>query len=391
MNNISKKLPDFIQSKINFHIHDLIEFNKNGKHLVLGKRPSSKDIVMQSNDYLCLANNSTIKHQMVDSIMRMDDSILMSAIYLQDENSKPSIEQRLSEFTNFDSCLLSQSGWNANVGLLQAICSPDTNVYIDFFTHMSVWEGARYANAKVHPFMHNNMKHLRKLIKRHGPGIIAVDSIYSTLGTITPLKELVEIAKEFGCATVIDESHSLGIYGKHGAGLIEELNLSREVDFMTASLAKSFAYRAGAIWANNNVNQCIPFVSYPAIFSSALLPYDIDTLSAILDLISESDDRRHRLFYLSDKLRKGLIQLGIKIRSQSQIISIETGDEGNTELVRDILENNGIFGAVFCRPATPKNSNLIRFSLNSSMTDSDIDKILSVCHLLVQNDEVFFK
>ncbi|WNJ97312.1 alpha-hydroxyketone-type quorum-sensing autoinducer synthase [Vibrio ruber] len=391
MNSISKNLPDFIQSKINFHIRDLIESNNNGKHLVLGKRPNNKDIVMQSNDYLCLANNSMIKSQMIDSIMRMDDSILMSAIYLQDEDSKPSIEHRLSEFTNFDSCLLSQSGWNANIGLLQAICSPETNVYIDFFTHMSIWEGARYANAKVHPFMHNNMKHLRKLIKRNGPGIIAVDSIYSTLGTIAPLRELVDIAKEFGCVTVIDESHSLGIYGTHGAGLIEELNLSKEVDFMTASLAKSFAYRAGAIWANNNVNQCIPFVSYPAIFSSALLPYDIDTLGAILDSIYDSDDKRHHLFYLSDKLRKGLTKIGIKVRSQSQIVSLETGGEENTELVRDYLEDNGVFGAVFCRPATPKNSNLIRFSLNSSLTDYDIDKILSVCHTLVEDEKVYFK
>ncbi|SJN55526.1 CAI-1 autoinducer synthase [Vibrio ruber DSM 16370] len=391
MNSISKNLPDFIQSKINFHIRDLIESNNNGKHLVLGKRPNNQDIVMQSNDYLCLANNSMIKSQMIDSIMRMDDSILMSAIYLQDEDSKPSIEHRLSEFTNFDSCLLSQSGWNANIGLLQAICSPETNVYIDFFTHMSIWEGARYANAKVHPFMHNNMKHLRKLIKRNGPGIIAVDSIYSTLGTIAPLRELVDIAKEFGCVTVIDESHSLGIYGTHGAGLIEELNLSKEVDFMTASLAKSFAYRAGAIWANNNVNQCIPFVSYPAIFSSALLPYDIDTLGAILDSIYDSDDKRNHLFYLSDKLRKGLTKIGIKVRSQSQIVSLETGDEENTELVRDYLEDNGVFGAVFCRPATPKNSNLIRFSLNSSLTDNDIDKILSVCHTLVEDEKVYFK
>lgn len=77
---------------------------------------------------------------------------------------------------------------------------------------MSLWEGARYANAQAHPFMHNNCDHLRMLIQRHGPGIIVVDSIYSTLGTIAPLAELVNISKEFGCALLVDESHSLGTH-----------------------------------------------------------------------------------------------------------------------------------------------------------------------------------
>nr|MBF4338137.1 CAI-1 autoinducer synthase [Vibrio anguillarum] len=70
-------------------------------------------------------------------------------------------------------------GWNANTALLQAVCGPQSNVYIDFFAHMSMWEGARYANANIHPFMHNNCDHLQKLIARHGPGLIVVDSIYS--------------------------------------------------------------------------------------------------------------------------------------------------------------------------------------------------------------------
>src|SRR5690606_28089371 len=119
----------------------------------------------------------------------------------------------------------------------------------------------------------------------HGPGIIVVDSIYSTIGTIAPLAELVAIAKETGSAILVDESHSLGTHGKNGAGLLAELGLSDQVDFMTASLAKTFAYRAGVIWANNNVNQCVPFVGYPAIFSSTILPYEIAALEATLDVI----------------------------------------------------------------------------------------------------------
>lgn len=386
-----KQLPEFIQQRLDLFINDLIDSNNNGKHLVLGKRPSTNDIILQSNDYLSLSHHPLIKAHLKQAIDDSTDSVFMSAIFLQDEADKPDLEQQLAQFAQFDTCLLSQSGWNANTALLQTICSADTNVYIDFFAHMSLWEGARYANAHLHPFMHNHCDHLVKLIKRHGPGLIVVDSIYSTIGTVAPLADLVAIAKQYGCAILVDESHSLGTHGPKGAGLLAELGLSSQVDFMTVSLAKSFAYRAGAIWANNHVDRCLPFVGYPAIFSSTILPYEVAALSATLSVIQSADERRKQLFRHSEQLRHGLLELGFTIRSQSQIIALETGDERNTENVRDFLENNGVFGAVFCRPATAKNKNIIRLSLNSSLKDSDIQKILSVCESAIHNKQLYFK
>lgn len=385
------QLPDFIQNKINHYIENYFDINKNGKHLVLGKQASPDDIILQSNDYLALANHPLIKARLAKSLLEEQQSLFMSASFLQNDYDKPMIEKRLAKFTGFDECLLSQSGWNANVGLLQTICQPNTNVYIDFFAHMSLWEGARYANAQAHPFMHNNCDHLRMLIQRHGPGIIVVDSIYSTLGTIAPLAELVNISKEFGCALLVDESHSLGTHGPNGAGLLAELGLTREVHFMTASLAKTFAYRAGAIWCNNEVNRCVPFISYPAIFSSTLLPYEAAGLETTLEIIESADNRRQHLDRMARKLRIGLSQLGLTIRSESQIIGLETGDERNTEKVRDYLESNGVFGSVFCRPATSKNKNIIRLSLNSDVNDEQIAKIIEVCSDAVNYGDFYFR
>ena len=390
MTSGKKDLPNFVQSRIDFFIEDLISKNNNGKHLVSGLSPKSDDIILQSNDYLDLANHDELRLRVKENITQTGkcNSVLMSAIYLQDSDRKSPLEDHLAQFANFDSCLLSQSGWAANISLLQAISSPETNIYIDFFAHMSMWEGARYTNSKIRPFMHNNCDHLRKLIKKNGPGIIVVDSIYSTIGTIAPLTEIVALAKEFNCATLVDESHSLGVYGTNGKGLLDELGLTQDVDFMTASLAKTFAYRAGAIWANNNVNQCIPYVGYPAIFSSALLPYENEILESTLDAIHHADDRRNSLFENSRMLREGMTDLGIDIRSESQIISLETGNEKNTELVRDYLENNGVFGAVFCRPATSKNRNLIRFSMNSSVSGDEINHMLSVFKPLTKSNMI---
>ncbi|MDF5331803.1 aminotransferase class I/II-fold pyridoxal phosphate-dependent enzyme, partial [Vibrio parahaemolyticus] len=170
-----------------------------------------------------------------DAISQHDDNVVMSAIFLQDDESKPVFETQLASFVGMPSCLLSQSGWAANVGLLQTICAPNIPVYIDFFAHMSLWEGARIAGAQIHPFMHNNTSHLRKQISRHGSGIIVVDSVYSTIGTIAPLRDIYEIAQEFDCGLVVDESHSLGTHGPQGAGILQGLGLTHKVDFITVS------------------------------------------------------------------------------------------------------------------------------------------------------------
>jgi len=390
MSNKTKPLPAFIEERLDFYIEDIIESNQNQKHLVLGKRPTADAVVMQSNDYLALSHNKEIQAAHKRAISEQDDNVVMSAVFLQDEESKPEFENELAEYVGMESCLLSQSGWAANLGLLQTICAPGTPIYIDFFAHMSLWEGARISGGAIYPFMHNNIRHLRKQIKRHGAGVIVVDSIYSTIGTIAPLEAIYEMANEFGCALVVDESHSLGTHGPNGSGLINALGIRDQVDFVTVSLAKTFAYRAGAILGPKKLSQTLPFVSYPAIFSSTVLPQEVARLRKTLDIIKHAEEKRQTLFRRANELRTGLKGIGFNIRSESQIISLECGEERNMERVRDFLEENDVFGAIFCRPATGKNKSIMRFSVNADMTEKDVDHVLTVCHEAYKNPNLEF-
>ncbi len=76
---------------------------------------------------------------------------------------------------------------------------------------------------------------------------------------------------------------------------------------------------------------------------------------------------------------RGLRNAGYRIQSESQIIALESGNDENTEVIRDYLESRDVFGSVFCSPATPKNKNVIRISLNSDVTNEEIETIVSVC------------
>jgi CAI-1 autoinducer synthase len=102
-------------------------------------------------------------------------------------------------------------------------------------------------------------------------------------------------------------------------------------------------------------------------------------LRATLKIIKNSDEARKKLKENSEYIRKNLDLIGYNIESESHIVSIESGLESDTELLRDELERRGVFGAVFCSPATPKNRSVIRLSINSSLRKEDLDRILNTC------------
>lgn len=353
----------------------------NGNHIMHGRIPNENSIILMSNDYLSLANHPDILKAQSDTLMQNGNGLLMSGIFLHGENPQADFEKRMAALLKTEQAVLCQSGWCANVGLLQAISDENTPVYIDMRAHMSLWEGIKSAGAKAYHFYHNDMDHLEKQIKRYGEGVIVVDSIYSTHGSICPLKDLTEVGNMNNCVIVVDESHSLGTHGKHGEGLVASLGLSDKVHFITASLAKAFAGRAGIITCSNRFADYFKFTSLPAIFSSTLLPHEIAGLQKTLDIIIGAKERREKLHFNSKYLNNHLFGLGYNVNiSQSQIIPLEAGPEKQTIILRDALEARDIFGAVFCAPATSKNRSMIRLSIKSELRQDDLDYIIEVCN-----------
>jgi CAI-1 autoinducer synthase len=119
--------------------------------------------------------------------------------------------------------------------------------------------------------------------------------------------------------------------------------------------------------------------SYPSIFSSCLLPHEIAGLAATLELVRNSDAERAQLRRNTQRMRASFEALGFPIQHGSeQIISLEAGPEVDTLALRDRLEERGVFGAVFCAPATSRNRSMVRLTLNSGLTDAEMDRVEGV-------------
>ena len=369
--------PAFLEQRMDAFYQKRWAEQWHGEHILRGRQPGKNSVRLFSNDYLGIANHPRIVDAQVEALRGGEESVLMSGIFLHGENPQAALEKRLAEYVGMPAAILSQSGYAANVGLLQAIASEGVPVYIDMIAHASLWEGIHSAGATARPFRHNDLADLEKQMAAHGPGVLCVDSIYSTIGSICPLQEMVALARSYGSLIIVDESHSFGLLGESGAGLVHQLGLADEVDFITVSLAKAFAGRAGAIFCRQDFVDYFWFTARPAIFSSCLLPHELAGLDATLELIRNDHWRRATLFENAGILRTGLAQLGYNVSaSQSQIIGIESGDEYTTLLFRKALEEQDIFGSVFCAPATSARRALVRLSVNASLSLAELERAL---------------
>lgn len=372
--------PSGLDKRLQSYYHDRIQQSWQGAHLLKGRAPTESATLLSSNDYLSVAKHPLIINAQIEALMESGNGLMMSAVFHNDGNPQNVFERAMADFLQAEDALIAQSGWNANTGLMQSIADADTPVYIDMMAHASLWEGIVSAGAKPVPFSHNNPLSLLRMLKKFGPGVIAVDSVYSTTGSVCPLEDIAALSTQYGCLLVVDESHSLGTHGPCGAGMVVEKNLSAQVDFITASLAKGFAGRGGIIVGSHKHIEYMRYEARPTIFSSAVLPHDIAGFNATLEVIQKESWRREQCHEHADYLRKHLLALGYNVsNSQSQIMALQAGKEQNTLILRDALEERDVFGAVFCAPATPKEGSLIRFSVCADLTQSDLDHVIQAC------------
>ena len=349
-----------------------------GKCILHGKPAKSDSVRLDGNDYLSISGHPDIVSAQIGNLRNDREFVIQSGAFLLDEHPSRVLEKSVANWIGKEDGFVCQSGYAANTGLIQAIADAETPVYLDTMAHTSLWEGAHAARAPAFPFRHNDPDHLERTIGRNGPGLVIVDSVYSTTGAMCPLEAMVEVAESTGSMILVDESHSLGTHGPLGAGLCAALGLAHRVHFITASLAKAFAGRAGFFSVPEELRYYVLHHSFPNIFSSCLLPNEVARLQATLEVIKRSEDARTRLHANTLRLRASFTVAGYPIhQGTQQIIALEAGQESDTMRLRDAMEDHGVLGAVFCAPATSRNRSMLRLTLNAALTESEM------CHVEV--------
>ena len=373
--------PGFIRQRINdYYIHRKIELWR-GRHPLQGRTPRPGDIKVRSNDYLCLAGHPHVIESEIAALRAGGHGDAVSRVWIHHERDIiRKFEQRAATLMQAEDAVLCSSGYTANVGLLQSFASKGAPVFLDMKAHISLHEGVVSAGAKPLLFRHNDPASLERMLATHGPGLVAVDALYSTDGDLAPLKDFVEICERYGAALIVDETHSFGAQGPDGAGLVAAAGLAERVHFRTVGLSKAVASRGGLIACSRRNAEYFRYESLPAIFSTSVMQHEVAGFDAVLDIFEKEGWRRQALHANHAYLKAGLDNLGYNVEaSKTQIIALEAGDIRQTTTLRDALESRGVFGAIFFPPATPEKRCLIRFTLNCGLGRRDLDRIIEVC------------
>ncbi|GAA0468926.1 MULTISPECIES: aminotransferase class I/II-fold pyridoxal phosphate-dependent enzyme [Tatumella] len=298
------------------------------------------------------------------------------------------LEQELAAFFGRPSAIVFSTGYTANLAVISTLACPGAVVLIDADSHASIYDACALGGAEIIRFRHNDVadldRRLQRLGERAAEALIIVEGIYSMLGDVAPLAEIVAVKKQRGGYLLVDEAHSFGVTGPNGRGLAEEAGVEQDVDIILGTFSKSLAAIGGFATGSKEM-EVLRYSSRPYIFTASPSPASIASVRASLRTIAGCPALRNKLWDNARRLYHGLslagYQSGPRI-SPVVPVMIASQEEG-LRLWRDLIDH-GVYVNLVLPPAAPAGMTLLRCSVNAAHSEQQIDKIIQVFTRLKQ-------
>jgi 8-amino-7-oxononanoate synthase len=294
------------------------------------------------------------------------------------------VEQALREFYGMDHAMVFSTGYQANLGIISTIAGKGDYVVLDIDSHASIWDGCALGNAEIVPFKHNDIDALERRLRRipEGTGVLVVlEGVYSMLGDIAPLNEMVSVAKRHGAMVLVDEAHSMGFIGEHGRGVAEAQGVIDNVDFIIGTFSKSVGTVGGFCVSNHPKFEIMRLVCRPYVFTASLPPSVVATAATSIRKLMHAADKRAHLWRNSQRLHTGLRELGFQLgtdEAQSAIVAVIMPNLEQGATMWEALLREGLYVNLARPPATPMNMTLLRCSLCAEHSEEDVGTILGM-------------
>jgi len=293
------------------------------------------------------------------------------------------VEQALREFYGTTGAMVFSTGYQANLGFVSAIAGKGEYIILDADSHASIYDGCAMGNAEIVRFRHNSVEDLDRRLGRipaEAQKLVILEGVYSMVGDVAPLVEMVAVAKKHGAMIMSDEAHSMGFFGPNGRGVYEELGLEGEVDFIVGTFSKSVGTVGGFVVSNHPKFEVLRFVCRPYIFTASLPPSVVATAATSIRKLMHAHNKRAHLWENARKMHSGLREMGYTLGTdtcQSAIIAVMLPDQQQAVVTWQALLEMGVYVNVARPPATPNGMFLLRCSLCAEHSAEQIDMILA--------------
>ena len=342
--------------------------------VVNGKRT----VLFGTNNYLGLTFDPHSVEKSVEAIRSHGTGTTGSRIANGSYGGHARLERALAEFYGHKHCMVFSTGYQANLAMISTLVGQNDHLVIDADSHASIYDASRLGHAPVVRFRHNNpddlAKRLNRLKDQPGDKLIVVEGIYSMLGDTAPLKEFVDVKREFGAYLMVDEAHSMGVLGEKGRGLAEREGVEDDVDFVVGTFSKSLASVGGFCVSSMEGFEILRIAARPYMFTASLPPAIVASTTAALETVQAEPERREKLTANSRRFYNGLKSAGFEVGPEANpIVAVILNDVAVATAFWKRLVDEGMYLNLALPPATPSHSAFLRSSVSAAHTFEQID------------------
>lgn len=381
--------PQRVQSLGLYPYFRKIEGEQNTEVVIDGR----KVLMFGSNAYLGLTNHPKLKEAAIAAINKYGTGCAGSRFLNGTLDLHIELERRLADFVGKEDAIIFSTGFQVNLGVVSSLTGREDYILWDELNHASIIEGMRLSFSTKLKFRHNDMLSLERRLQQCAPEkvkLIVVDGVFSMEGDTAKLTEIVELAKRYNAAVMVDEAHSIGVIGKNGRGICHELGLTNDVDLIMSTFSKSFASLGGFIAADKVTIDYLRHTARSYIFSASCTPASTAAAGAALDIMLSEPERFERLWTLTDYAIKSFRELGFEIgNTVTPIIPLFIRDNDKTFLITRDLFEEGVFVNPVLSPAVAPTDTLIRFSLMATHTKEQLDFAIEKLYKVFKANGVF--
>ncbi len=365
-----------MKQKYQDHLDEL-KRQSNLRHLP-GPVPGGM-INLSSNDYLGIDADRQLKAEFwkMNSPGSQNFSAVSSRLLSGDCAEYERLESCIAKAYQRESCLVLNSGYHANIGILPALAGSRDLILADKLVHASIIDGLNLSKAEVKRFGHVNYEHLGSLLQKYRKDyeqiFIVTESIFSMDGDLADLHTLVELKKQYDAFLYVDEAHALGVAGPEGLGLAGQCGLTGEVDFIVGTFGKALASLGAFVVCDAVFREYLINTSRSFIFTTALPPLNLAWTDFIFRKMMRMEGRRKQLRQLSRDFAGAL-----NSQPSSHIIPVIIGDNREAVCVAEKLRQEGFYVLPVRHPTVPAGTARLRISLYAGLDMNELDRLIKL-------------
>lgn len=339
-----------------------------------------------SNDYLGLAHDARLQAASVEALGQYGTGSAGSRLITGTGPLVQVLESTLAGFKQAEAALVFNSGYQANVAILQALLTPEDRVFCDKLNHASLMDGCLWSGARWSRYRHLDLAQLEARLQKAPVAArkwIVTDSVFSMDGDYPDLRALADLAESYQALLLVDEAHATGLYGDtRSSGLCEQYGVSGRVALQMGTFSKALggfgAYVAGPrTLIDTLVNRSRGF-----IYSTALPPGVWAAALEAVRLVQADCTMKSRLWSNVRRLETLLRAAGLSAfvpsgAFRSAIVPFVVGDNVNTLALSDALLEAGYFVQGIRPPTVPPGTARLRIALSAAHTETDLQGLVT--------------